>query len=57
MDNDEENGADSLTKEKADMSDLLRIVEENRYSGIDLQQKKVLCKDGKIKLTLRSKRL
>ena len=45
--------ADCLTKQKKDMLDLMRIVDENRYEGINYQQKKVVCLDGEVKLTLR----
>ena len=48
--------ADALTKEKADMHDLMRIVEENRCEGINEEQKKVICKECEIKLTLRRDR-
>ena len=37
------------------MKDLLKVVEVNRYDGIALQQKKVICKDGEVKLTLRNR--
>ena len=47
--------ADSLTKQKKDMLDLMRIVDENRYKGINYQQKKVICDSGEVKLTLRKK--
>ena len=47
--------ADSLTKEQKDMDDLMAIVEINKYDGIDFQQKKVICKYGEVKLTLRNK--
>ena len=47
--------ADCLTKEKKDMLDLMKIVDENRYDRIDIQQKKVVCVDGEVKLTLRKK--